>query len=289
MTKIIFLWYSGPQSFNVIIAILKPICIWISKGSLVAQMVMNLHAMQEMQVWPLGWEDPLEKGMATHSSTLAWKTPWMEKPGCLQSMESQGAGQGWATSLFLYSGSDSKESACSAGDAGLIPGLRKSPGEGNGYPLQYSCLEDFIGWGVWWATVCGVPVWINNFPLSQFRWQSTFYHFICLIQWFWTVSLNHGFTSEIILFTCLLRSCSGPGIVVESVPSPEVPWIENYSKTWQSLWSINEYRSNNVAKGECTLILARGMRKSLKMWYWGWFLKKQEFAVSTILVKVFPV
>ena len=178
---------------------------------------------------PLVWF--AEKAMAPHSCTLAWKTPWMEKPGCLQSMESQRVGQGWATSLFLYSGSDSKESACSAGDAGLIPGLRKSPGEGNGYPLQYSCLEDFMGLGVWWATVRGVPVWINNFPLSQFKWQSTFYHFICLIQWFWTVSLNHGFTSEIILFTCLLRSCSGRGIVVESVPSPEVPWVENYSKT----------------------------------------------------------
>ena len=60
--RIIFLWYSGPQSFNVIIAILKPICIWI-RASLVAQTVKNLPAIQEMQVWPLGWEDPLEKAM----------------------------------------------------------------------------------------------------------------------------------------------------------------------------------------------------------------------------------
>ena len=57
--------------------------------SLVAQMVKNLPALQETQVRSLGWEDPLEKEMATHSSTLAWKTPWTEEPGRLQSMVSQ--------------------------------------------------------------------------------------------------------------------------------------------------------------------------------------------------------
>ena len=45
--------------------------------------------MQETLVWSLGWEDPLEKGMATHSSILAWRTPWAEEPGGLQSMGSQ--------------------------------------------------------------------------------------------------------------------------------------------------------------------------------------------------------
>ena len=52
--------------------------------------------------------------------------------------------------------SDGKESACNAGDPGLIPGLGSSPGEGNGYPIQYSCLENFIDRGAWWATVLGV-------------------------------------------------------------------------------------------------------------------------------------
>ena len=52
--------------------------------------------------------------------------------------------------------SDGKESACNAGDPGLIPGLGRSPGEGNGYPIQYSCLENFIDRGAWWATVLGV-------------------------------------------------------------------------------------------------------------------------------------
>ena len=60
--------------------------------SLVAQMVKHLPAMQETQVRSLGWEDPLEKEMATQSGTLAWKIPWMEKPGRLQSMGSQRVG-----------------------------------------------------------------------------------------------------------------------------------------------------------------------------------------------------
>ena len=60
-----------------------------SWASLVAQMVKNLPAMQEAWVWSLGWEGPLEKGMTTHSSILAWRIPWTEEPGRLQSMESQ--------------------------------------------------------------------------------------------------------------------------------------------------------------------------------------------------------
>ena len=50
-------------------------------------------------------------------------------------------------------GSDGKESACNAGDWGLIPGSGRSPGEGNGNPLQYSCLENLTDRGAWWGTV----------------------------------------------------------------------------------------------------------------------------------------
>ena len=57
-----------------------------------AQTVKNLPAMQETQVRSLGWDDPLEKGMATHSSILAWRIPWTEEPGGLQSMGSQRVG-----------------------------------------------------------------------------------------------------------------------------------------------------------------------------------------------------
>jgi len=55
-------------------------------ASLVAQTVKRLSAMWATQVQSLGWEDPLEEEMATHLSTLAWKIPWMEEPGRLQSM-----------------------------------------------------------------------------------------------------------------------------------------------------------------------------------------------------------
>ena len=51
-----------------------------------AQTVKNMPAMQETRVQSLGWADPLENGMATHSSTLAWRIPWTEEPGRLQSM-----------------------------------------------------------------------------------------------------------------------------------------------------------------------------------------------------------
>ena len=60
--------------------------------SLVAQMVKNLPAMRETWVPSLGWEDPLEKGMATHSSILAWRIPWTEEPGGVQSIGSQRVG-----------------------------------------------------------------------------------------------------------------------------------------------------------------------------------------------------
>ena len=63
-----------------------------SQTSLVAQMVKHLSAMQETRLRSLGWEDPLEKEMATHSSILAWKIPWTEELGRLQSLGSQKVG-----------------------------------------------------------------------------------------------------------------------------------------------------------------------------------------------------
>ena len=74
---------------------------WEPEASLVAQMVKRLLSMQETRVQTPGQEDLLEKEMATHSSTLAWKIPWMEEPGGLQSMGSQRIGHDWATSLSL--------------------------------------------------------------------------------------------------------------------------------------------------------------------------------------------
>ena len=70
-------------------------------GSLVAQMVKNLPAMQETWVWSLGQKGPLEKGTATHSSILAWRIPWTEEPDGLQSMGSQRARHDWVTNAFI--------------------------------------------------------------------------------------------------------------------------------------------------------------------------------------------
>ena len=64
----------------------------IFRASLEAQTVKRLPTIQETQVQSLGWEDPLEKEMATHSSIPAWKIPWTEEPGRLQSMGSQRVG-----------------------------------------------------------------------------------------------------------------------------------------------------------------------------------------------------
>ena len=64
--------------------------------------------------------------------------------------------------LGFRGGSDGKASACNAGDLGSIPGLGRSPGEGNGYPLQYNCLGNSVNRKAWWATVHGVAKsWIQ--------------------------------------------------------------------------------------------------------------------------------
>ena len=65
-------------------------------------MVKNLPTIQETQIRSLGGEDPLEKGTSTHSSVLAWKIPWTEESGGLQSMVSQRVGYNWATNTFSF-------------------------------------------------------------------------------------------------------------------------------------------------------------------------------------------
>ena len=74
------------------------VCFYFTYGyPLVAQTVKNLPAVQETQVQSLCWDDPLEKGMAIHSSILAWRIPWTEEPSGLQSMGSQRVGYNWGT------------------------------------------------------------------------------------------------------------------------------------------------------------------------------------------------
>ena len=97
-----------------------------------AQMVKRLSTMQETRVRSLGWEDLLQKEMAIHSSTIAWKIPWTEEPGRLQSMGSLE--------------SDTTERLHFHFSLSCI-------GAGNGSPLQCSCLENPRDGEAWWAAV----------------------------------------------------------------------------------------------------------------------------------------
>ena len=88
-------------------------------ASLVAQLVKNPPARQETWVWSLGWEDPLERGKSTHSSILAWRTPWT-----IQSMGLQRVGHNWATFTFTFPWRSKwlRFHARNAEGPGLIPG-----------------------------------------------------------------------------------------------------------------------------------------------------------------------
>ena len=94
-------WYKREQSIQWLKDNTKwsNVCIIETAG---AQMVKNLSTMQETWVRSLGWEDPLEKGMATHSNILAWRIPWTEELGRLQFMGSQRVWYYWVTNTFTY-------------------------------------------------------------------------------------------------------------------------------------------------------------------------------------------
>ena len=79
-------------------------------ASLVGQLVKSLPAVQETRAHSLGGEDPLEKEMAAHSSVLAWRTPWTEEPGGLQSLGSQRVRHDRVTNTFTFKGDTDLES-----------------------------------------------------------------------------------------------------------------------------------------------------------------------------------
>jgi len=89
--------------------------------------------------------------MATHSSVLAWKIPGTGEPGGLLSMGSHRVGHDWSD-LAAAAAANARDIR----DVGLIPGSGRSPGAGNGNPLQYSCLENLMDRGTWWVAVHGV-------------------------------------------------------------------------------------------------------------------------------------
>ena len=119
-----------------------------------------------------------EKAVATHSSTLAWRIPWTEGPGGLQSMGSLGVGHDWATSLSRI-------------------------GEGNGNPLQCSCLENPREEGAWWATVYGVAQ--SRTRLKRLSSSSSSVFIFCLLLFLIIQSRSCLSLTEVILY-CLLQS-----------------------------------------------------------------------------------
>ena len=86
-------WANREAQFPELLRCVPTITTWYGSSSLVAQRLKHLPPMWETRVLSLGWEDPLEKEMVTHSSILAWRIPWTEKPGRLQSMGLQRVGQ----------------------------------------------------------------------------------------------------------------------------------------------------------------------------------------------------
>ena len=115
-----------------------------------------------------------EKAMAPHSSTLAWKIPWMEEPGRLQSMGSLRVGHDWATSLSLFTFHFSLSCI----------------GEGNGNPLQCSCLENPRDGQAWWAAVYGVTQ-----SRTRLKWLSSSSRYTCALfsklyvqEWYYYIS-----------------------------------------------------------------------------------------------------
>ena len=103
----------------------------------------------ELRIRSLGREDPMEVGMATYSSVLAWRIPWTEEPGGLQTMGSQRAGPDCSDSASKHAGTvlkgllwclKVKNPPANVTDSGSIPEPGRSPGKGSGNPPQYSCL-----------------------------------------------------------------------------------------------------------------------------------------------------
>ena len=118
---------------------------WLG-ASLVAQAVKCLTAMWETWVQSLGREYPLEEEMATHSNTLAWRIRWNSMDRGVHGMAKSWTRLSDFTSIH---GSEVKVSPSNVGDLGSISGLGRSPGEGNGNPLQYSCLENPMDREAW--------------------------------------------------------------------------------------------------------------------------------------------
>ena len=139
-------------------------------------MIKKLPAMQETQVWPLGREDPLEKGMTIHSSTLTWRIPWTEKPGRLQSMGSPRIGQDWATNTYLHLFHKQWDFFLSIGH-GFFPqhNCRNTHTHTHTHPLSNQYCNNMVGGASGKELACqfrrykrhGFDPWVRKIPLEE--------------------------------------------------------------------------------------------------------------------------
>ena len=176
---------------------------FLMRDSLIAQSVKNLPAMQETQVRFMGWEDPLEKEMETHSGILTWKIPWAEEPGRLQSMDSR-VRHDLATkpppppiiSSGFWGGSVIKNLPTNSGDVGSILGLEDPLMKGMATDTSIIFLGNSMGRGLWWVMSMGTQ-------LSKYM---TVFHYVYIISSLpidlWTYKLCPYF-KWIIFKTCI--------------------------------------------------------------------------------------
>ena len=165
-----------------------------------AQMVKNLPAMWETQAWSLGGEDPLDKVRATHSSVLAWRLPWTEEPGGLQSMGSPRIGHDWTSNTFTLSSSEPLVSP----DSILINGKSEAREQGRDLPQVKQ-------WARGRDRAMTLPLASQCFIFSLFPaapHQSTLSHLVL-------ASNNLHRSCQMINYTChvgrMFQCCSGLG------------------------------------------------------------------------------
>ena len=129
---------------------------FLQRASLVAQTVKNLPAIQETWVRSLHWEDPLEKGMATHASLLAWRILWREEPGRLQSRGSQRVRHDWVTNTFTFCPSKPKlDVTSSRNPPQILPLAPRQPSTLPSHVLLTGCCH-----------LCSFPDPIQSLPGS---------------------------------------------------------------------------------------------------------------------------
>ena len=145
--------------------------VWYMMSALVAQRVKNLPAVQETQVQSLGWENLLEEGMATHSSILAWRIPWTEEPGGVQSMGSQRIGHDWATNTLIYDACDRTESngvAAKSSEDGDFSGSVAGTMVNDSAAWVISCIFNKLSSALDLTEALQSPTWILALPERHF-------------------------------------------------------------------------------------------------------------------------